>query len=96
MLHRFPSVDRYRNCDDTVELFVVGRLGAPHPEQPERIFKLWFVALMALISWGAALILPVRSKLLGSTWTAATFGLKIHASESSLANAGITLMVGSE
>jgi hypothetical protein len=51
---------------------------------------------MALISWGAALILPVRPKLLGNTWTAATFGLKIHASERSLANAGITPMVGSE
>jgi hypothetical protein len=40
---------------------------------------------MALISWGAGLILPVRSKLLGDTWTAGTFGIKIHASESSLA-----------
>jgi hypothetical protein len=83
MLHRFPRsiVIGIVMIAAAVVIFVVGRLGAPHPEQPEWIFKLWFVALMALISWGAALILPVRSKLLGSTWTAATFGPKIHASE---------------
>ncbi len=58
-----------------VAVFVVGALGAPHPEQPEWVFKLWFVTFMALTSWGAALILRpfVQNFLsLATPWTAAT------------------------
>jgi hypothetical protein len=51
-----------------VVVFVVGALDTPHPEQPELVFRLWFVAFMALISWGIALILRLLvQRFLGNT-----------------------------
>jgi hypothetical protein len=70
MLHRFPRsvVIGIAMIAVGVVVFVVGALGAPHPEQPEWAFKLWFVTFMALISWGAALILrPFVQSFLSNT-----------------------------
>jgi hypothetical protein len=50
-----------------VVVFVVGALGAPHPEQPEWVFTLWFLAFMTLITWGVASILrPLVQSFLGN------------------------------
>jgi hypothetical protein len=70
MLRRFPrsAVIGIVMIAAGVVVFVVGALGTPHPEQPDWVFKLWFVAFMALISWGAALILrPPVQRFLGNT-----------------------------
>jgi hypothetical protein len=65
---QISSIGRYRNCDDPSGCCGSRRRRAPHPEQPEWVFKLWFVTFMALISWGTALILrPLVQSFLSNT-----------------------------
>jgi hypothetical protein len=70
MLRRFPRsvVIGIAMIAAGVVAFVVGALGAPHPEQPEWVFTTWFLAFVVLITWGAALILrPFVESFFGDT-----------------------------